>query len=181
MRLAKLYWRIACARSDALHKLSDYLTKNYAWIAIEDLNVRGMMSNPHLARSIADAEFGELRRQLTYKAEQRGVHLAVVDRWYPSSKTCSACGAANAALTLSDRHWICSECGAEHDRDVNAARNILAEGKRAYEEKTKTAGVAEIVCGAEGSGLGRKTRSETSRSEAESLNISCPIGVATYG
>ncbi|MCC5611148.1 transposase, partial [Nostoc sp. CHAB 5834] len=110
--LARLHWRISCVRNDALHKLSHRLTRDYAWIAIEDLNVKGMMANRHLSLSLADASFGELRRQLTYKAAQRGVHLAVVDRWYPSSKSCSACGAVNEALTLGTRVWVCTACGA---------------------------------------------------------------------
>lgn len=148
-RLARLHWRIACVRSDALHKLSHQLTRHYAWVAIEDLNVKGMMANQRLARHLADASFGELRRLLTYKAAQRGVKLAVIDRWYPSSKTCSHCGQVNEALTLSDRHWVCTACGTTHDRDRNAAQNILAESIR-----TMTPGAGVTACGEEGPGTG---------------------------
>ena len=88
----------------------------------------------HLARHIADAGWGELRRQLAYKAQQRGVQLRLVDRWYPSSKTCSACEAVNGELTLGQRRWTCAGCGAEHDRDVNAAKNILRQSLRMEEE-----------------------------------------------
>jgi len=143
-RLARLHWRIQCVRQDALHKLTHRLTRGFGWIAIEDLNVRGMLGNRQLARHIADASFGELRRQLEYKAAQRGVHLAIVDRFEPTSKKCSACGALHEELKLSDRTWMCRECGTFHDRDVNAAKNILA------------ASHAVTACGETGSGLARK-------------------------
>ncbi|MCC5612041.1 transposase, partial [Nostoc sp. CHAB 5834] len=157
--LARLHWRISCVRNDALHKLSHRLTRDYAWIAIEDLNVKGMMANRHLALSLADASFGELRRQLTYKAAQRGVHLAVVDRWYPSSKSCSACGAVNEALTLGTRVWVCTACGATHDRDHNAAKNILAQSLRdaaPVNEESKAPGAGVLACGEGSSGRARK-------------------------
>ena len=141
--LARLHYRIANVRKDALHKLSDRLTCEFGWIALEDLNVKGMLANGRLARHLADAGFGELRRQLTYKAQQRGVHLAVVDRWYPSSKTCNGCGDVYASLTLSERTWTCAVCGASHDRDVNAARNILDESIR-----TMAPGAGVTICGA---------------------------------
>lgn len=128
-RLARLHWRISCLRAEALHQLTHRLTRDYAVVCIEDLHVMGMLRNPRLARHIADASLGEFRRQLEYKAAQRGVIVSVVDRWYPSSKTCSACSAINAGLTLSDRRWVC-ECGAAHDRDHNAAVNIEKEGLR---------------------------------------------------
>lgn len=150
-RLGRLHWRIRCVREDALHQLSHRVTRDYGWIAVEDLNVQGMLANRRLARHIADAGWGELRRQLTYKAAQRGVQLAVVDRWYPSSKTCSACGAIHAGLRLQDRHWQCP-CGAEHDRDVNAAQNILAESLREH----GAAGVAVSACGEESAGRSRE-------------------------
>jgi putative transposase len=161
--LARLHWRISNVRGDALHKLSHQVTTENTWVAVEDLNVRGMLGNGRLARHIADAGWGELRRQLAYKAQQRGVTLAVVDRFFPSSMTCSSCGEVNEALTLTDRHWTCV-CGAEHDRDVNAARNLL---KRSIAEATlkaiatsdqQTAGGGPVAaCGEEGSGRRRKT------------------------
>ncbi|MBD3738992.1 MAG: IS200/IS605 family element transposase accessory protein TnpB, partial [Pseudomonas balearica] len=100
-KLARLHARIANIRLDALHKLTTELTRRFHTIGLEDLNVRGMMANRHLARSIADMSFHEFRRQLEYKAERRGGHVVVADRWFPSSKTCSACGAVQEAMSLS--------------------------------------------------------------------------------
>lgn len=158
-QLARLHWRISNVRGDALHKLSDRLTRDNTWIAVEDLNVKGMLANGKLARHIADAGWGELRRQLAYKAPQRSVYLGVVDRFFPSSKACSDCGVVNAALTLTDRRWTCI-CGAEHDRDVNAARNLLKrsiEDAIAAAKKQSGGGGPVAACGEEGSGRRRKT------------------------
>jgi putative transposase len=153
-----LHWRITNVRGNALHQLSHRLTRDFGWIALEDLNVKGMLSNRNLARRLANAAFGELRRQLTYKAAQRGGLVAVVDCWYPSSKTCSSCGALKDVLTLGTRTWVCTGCGAVHDRDHNAAKNILAESIRTARlaKDQETAGAAGIVCGEEGAGAGRK-------------------------
>jgi putative transposase len=98
-------------------------------IVIEDLNVCGMVRNRHLARAISDCGWGEFRRQLGYKCQRYGRRLVVIDRWYPSSKTCSACGHLLAELSLSTRTWQCPSCGTRHDRDINAAKNILAAGR----------------------------------------------------
>lgn len=159
-QIGRLHWQISCRRSDALHKLTDLLTREYTWVAIEDLNVRGMMGRRNLARHIADAGFGEFRRQLEYKAAMRGVTVAVVSRWLPSSKTCSECAVVNEALALSDRRWTCAGCGAEHDRDKNAAKNILA------------ASWAVSACGADSSGPGRTTGTKLSASKQESVVMS---------
>jgi putative transposase len=97
-------------------------------IVIEDLNVAGMLGNRRLVRAIGDCGWGEFRRQLDYKCQRYGRELVVIDRWYPSSKTCSACGYLLAELSLSTRHWTCPSCRARHDRDFNAANNILAAG-----------------------------------------------------
>jgi len=123
-RLARLHARIAAIRSDALHKLTTDLTRRFHTIGIEDLNVRGMMRNRHLARSIADMSFFELRRQLEYKAGMRGGIVKVADRFFASSKTCSACGHKLENLPLSLRQWVCPACRTTHDRDVNAAINL---------------------------------------------------------
>jgi putative transposase len=123
-KLARLHARIANIRNDSLHKLTTDLTRRFHTIGIEDLHVRGMMANRHLARSIADGGFHEFRRQLAYKTEWRGGQVVVASRWFPSSKTCSGCGVAREVLPLAVRQWTCSECGASHDRDVNAARNL---------------------------------------------------------
>ena len=129
-KLAKLHTRIAAISSDALHKLTSDLARRFHTIGIEDLNVRGMLKNRHLARSIADMGFFELRRQLEYKTAMRGGQVVVADRFYPSSKTCSECGHKLEELPLAVREWTCPVCGSIHDRDVNAAKNILNEGLR---------------------------------------------------
>lgn len=126
-KLARTHYRVSCGRSDSIHKLTHFVTANYRYIAIEDLNVAGMVKNHRLARSLSDASFGELRRQLEYKAKLYGNTIATVNRFYPSSKTCSACGYVNQSLTLADRNWTCPCCEAFHDRDENAAKNIVTK------------------------------------------------------
>jgi putative transposase len=98
-------------------------------IVIEDLAVKNMVRNRRLARAISDCGWGEFRRQLEYKAERAGRTFVVIDRWYPSSKTCSTCGHLLAELSLSTRHWTCPTCRTRPDRDINAAKNILAAGR----------------------------------------------------
>jgi putative transposase len=127
-KIARAHRKVRNARQDFLHRASTRLVRAYDVIAIEDLNVSGMVSNRRLARVISDCGWGEFRRQLEYKCERYGRQLVVIDRWYPSSKTCSACGHLLASLNLSTRHWTCPECRARHDRDTNAAKNILAAG-----------------------------------------------------
>ena len=147
-KAARAHRKVKNARQDFLHKTSTALVREHDVIVIEDLNVSGMTRRPKpepdgnggyqrngaaakagLSRSVLDAGFGEFRRQLEYKAERYGRTLTVIDRWYPSSKTCSACGHLLAGLSLSTRHWQCPSCGARHDRDINAAKNILAAGR----------------------------------------------------
>ena len=123
-RLARLDARIANVRADALHKLTTDLSRRFDMIGIEDLNVRGMMANRHLARAVGDAGFREFRRQVEYKAPMRGGLVVVAGRWFPSSKMCSAGGQRRERLPLSVRHWTCTACGSGHDRDVNAAVNL---------------------------------------------------------
>lgn len=127
-KVARQHRRLARRRSDFLHKLSSALIAEHDVVCIEDLGLRGM-ARTKLSRVVSNAGFGEFRRQLVYKAEVAGVRLVVVDRFFPSSRRCGACGARNADLRLDDRCWTCP-CGAVHDRDVNAARNILEEGLR---------------------------------------------------
>jgi putative transposase len=105
------------------------LVRSADMIVIEDLAVRNMIRNRSLARAISDCGWGEFRRQLDYKCQRYGRDLVVIGRWYPSSKTCSACGHLLAELSLSTRHWTCPSCGSRHDRDINAAKNILAAGQ----------------------------------------------------
>jgi putative transposase len=113
-----------------MHKLTTSLAAQYGTVVVEDLNVAGMMRNRRLARLVADAGFGEIRRQLKYKSAWNGGRLEVAGRWFPSSKTCSACGAVKAKLPLRMRTYICESCGLVIDRDENAARNLAALVKR---------------------------------------------------
>lgn len=129
-KIARLHARIRNARRDLLHKVTTWLIRENQAVVIEDLNVRGMLRNRRLARALSDAALGEVRRMLAYKAEWHGRELVVVDRWYPSSKTCSGCGHVLESLALSVREWTCPACGAIHDRDRNAALNLLREGLR---------------------------------------------------
>jgi putative transposase len=122
--LARLYARIANIRADFTHKLTTRLCRENQALVIEDLNVKGMLQNEKLARAISDVGFGMLRSQLEYKARRYSTHLTIADRWYPSSRLCSICGWKNEALTLRDRKWVCAQCGAHHDRDLNAALNL---------------------------------------------------------
>jgi putative transposase len=124
-KVAAVHLTVTHQRGDFLHKLTTRLARTKRAIAVESLNVAGMVRNLRLARAVSDAGFGEFIRQLDYKAGWYGSKMWAADRWFPSSKTCSACGAINNGLTLSDRTWLCL-CGAEHDRDRNAARNLLA-------------------------------------------------------
>ena len=135
VKVARMHAKIAAQREDYIHKLTNFVTKKYGVIFLEDLNVSGMLWNHKVARHIADASWGELRRQLEYKAKWRGRVLLTVDRFYASSQTCGNCGFKNPAVKdLSVREWVCPECGAQYDRDLNAAQNILCEGLRLLAE-----------------------------------------------
>lgn len=125
-RLSRTHARVANLRRDGLHKFTTRLAATYATVVVEDLKVAGMLRNRRLARHNADAGFAELRRQLNYKTQWSGGQLVVADRWYPSSKTCSGCGAVKAKLALSERTYTCTTCGLVLDRDLNAARNLAA-------------------------------------------------------
>ena len=128
IKLAKLHEKITNRRNNYLHQISSMLVNKNQVICIEDLNVKGMMKNYHLAKSIQDLGLYEFRRQLEYKCQFYGRYLVVINRFYPSSKTCHECGFINSKLTLNDREWICPVCGKHIDRDYNAALNILDEG-----------------------------------------------------
>jgi putative transposase len=135
-KVARAHRKVRDARRDFLHRASTGLVRSADTIVIEDLNVSGMVRNRRLARAIADCGWGEFRRQLAYKCARAGRTLVVIDRWYPSSKACSACGHLLTELSLSTRQWTCPSCRVRHDRDINAAKNILA------------AGLAASACGA---------------------------------
>lgn len=127
LKLNKLHRRVANIRSDFLHKLTSSLVVNVKYFSLEDLNVRGMMSNHRLARSISDVSFYEFKRQLEYKARYNDRVFYQVDRFYPSSKTCSNCGSLKENLTLDDRVYCCDNCGTSIDRDYNASLNLLLQ------------------------------------------------------
>ena len=127
-KVSHLHARVANLRHDMLDKTTTMLARTYADISIEDLNVAGMVKNHRLARVVEDAAFAEFRRQLEYKTARTGARLHVIDRWYPSSKTCSNCGTVKAKLSLSERVYHCEECGLVIDRDLNAAINIQVAG-----------------------------------------------------
>jgi putative transposase len=128
LKVAKLHARITDIRKDFLHKLSTKLINENQVIAVESLAVSNMLKNRRLAKSIIDASWSEFVRQLEYKAKWYGRTLIGIDKWYPSSKRCNACGYALSTLSLSTRSWRCPYCGLAHDRDVNAAKNILTAG-----------------------------------------------------
>ena len=127
-KVARAHRKVRNARRDFLHKTTTGLVRGHDLIAIEDLAVTNMVRNRHLARVISDCGWGEFRHQLEYKCERAGRQLVVTGRWYPSSKTCSACGFLLPELSLSTRTWRCPSCRTRHDRDLNAAKNILAAG-----------------------------------------------------
>lgn len=127
-RVARLYARVADVRADVINKATTMITRTYSVVCVEDLNVAGMVKNHSLARSLSDASLGEFRRQLEYKTARTGAVLRVVDRWFPSSKTCSNCGVVKAKLPLSERTFSCNDCGLSIDRDLNAAINIEVAG-----------------------------------------------------
>jgi putative transposase len=141
-KVARAHRKVRASRADFLQRTSARLVRDHDVIVIEDLNVSGMVRNRSLAKAISDCGWSEFRRQLAYKAARAGRRLIVIDRFYPSSKTCSACGHLLAELSLSTRTWHCPSCGTRHDRDINAAKNILA------------AGLAVSACGADVRHLG---------------------------
>jgi putative transposase len=128
--LGRAQGRVADQRKDGLHKLTTRLASEFGTVVIEDLHIAGMTRNRRLARHVADASFGEFRRQAEYKAAWRGGRVIVADRWFASSKTCSGCGAVKAKLPLSERTYACDGCGLVMDRDLNAALNLAEYGNR---------------------------------------------------
>jgi putative transposase len=156
-RLAKLHARVANIRRDATHKATTMLAKRFRVIGIEDLNVRGMVKNQHLARAVSDAGFFEFRRQLEYKARMYGARVVVADRWFPSSKTCSCCGVVKATLALAERTFRCDDCGFEAGRDHNAALNL----------QRLAASSAMKACGEVRSGAVRESRVKRASAKQE--------------
>ena len=128
LKVAKIHEKISNSRTDNLHKLSTNLIKSYDLICLEDLHVKGMVKNHKLAKHISDCSWGTFVAMLEYKAAWNDKQIVKVNRFFPSSKTCSKCNYINQSLTLSDRKWTCIKCNVTHDRDINAAKNILVEG-----------------------------------------------------
>jgi putative transposase len=163
VKVARAHRKVRHARADFLHRASTRLVRQNDLIVIEDLAVANMIRNRHLARAISDCGWGEFRRQLAYKCQRYGRRLVVIDRWYPSSKTCSACGHLLAQLSLSTRHWTCPSCRARHDRDINAAKNILA------------AGLAVSACGAGIRLQGTSLQRPAVKQEARPVTAGIPV------
>ena len=151
-KVARINARVANQRQDAIHKATTWLAETYSEISVEDLNTAGMVKNHHLAKAVSDAAFAEFRRQLEYKTARTGARLHVVDRWYPSSKTCSGCGRVKAKLSLAERVYTCEHCGLAMDRDLNAAVNILVAGSAPETQNAHRETVSR------GGQLGRTTR-----------------------
>jgi len=152
-KLAKAHYRVACQRQDTLHKMTTYLARTYTLIGLEDLNTKGMLANHCLAQAVSDASFFEVQRQLLYKTEQYGGYVQLVSRWYPSSKTCHACGWIKEDLTLDDRKWGCEQCGAVNERDFNASLNIRDEALRLVADVPVVASSGQkFACGAGSAG-----------------------------
>lgn len=146
LKVARLYEKISNSRADYLHKCSISLVRMYDIICVEDLNVKGMVRNHRLAKAITDASWGAFLNMLTYKAEWNDKKVVKIDRFYPSSQTCSVCGYVNKETKdLSVREWECPSCHSHHDRDVNAAINILRVGLKQY----TSAGTADYTGGEE--------------------------------
>jgi len=140
-KLARLYTRVADIRRDWLNKFTTQLTRSYRTLGVETLHIRAMQRNRRTALSVSDCAFGEFRRQLMYKSKIYGATIVLADRWFPSSKICSSCGHLNERVAWAVRTWRCPVCGAVHERDVNAAKNLYLAASSAVQ-----------ACGAEGAG-----------------------------
>ncbi len=162
----RVHHRVANLREDALHKLTSAVAAEYGTIVVEDLNVAGMLRNRRLARRVADAGFGEIRRQLTSKTRWNGCRLVAADRWFPSSKTCSGCKAVKAKLPLHVRTYACDACGLVVDRDANAASNLAALAAAAAATGTGVAGDQDTPVVSNPRGADRKTRTTRPRHTA---------------
>ena len=168
-KVARAHRKVRASRADFLHRASARLVHGHDVIVIEDLAVKNMVRNRSLARAISDCGWGEFRRQLEYKCERAGRRLIVIDRWYPSSKTCSACGHLLASLSLSTRTWRCPSCGTRHDRDINAAKNILAAGLAVAPDNPGDA------CGADVRPQGISLRQSAVKQEPQPARAGIPV------
>ena len=146
LKVARIHEKITNSRMDLIHKTTTNLIKQFDIIYLEDLNIKGMMKNHKLSKAISDVSWGKFIDVLEYKALWNDKQIIHIDRFFPSSKTCSKCGWINNSLTLKDREWICPKCGEKHDRDFNAATNILNEG---YRINNISDGTSDYECGDE--------------------------------
>ena len=147
LKVALIYEKIVNCRLDNLHKISHKLVMENDAVYVEDLNVKGMVKNHKLAKAISDCSWSKLKRQLQYKGDWDDTYIHEIYRFYPSSKTCSNCGYIMDKMPLEIREWSCPNCGTHHDRDINAAINIMKEGKRELSGKTTSAGTVDYTNG----------------------------------
>ncbi len=168
-KVARAYRKVRAARTDFLHKASTRLVRAHDVIVIEDLAVKNMVRNRKLAKAISDCRWGTFRAMIEYKAARYGRHVIVIDRWYPSSKTCSACGYLLADLSLKTRTWQCPSCGTRHDRDINAAKNILAAGLAVAE------GNPGHACGADVRNSGSSRVQSAVKQEPQGVSPGIPV------
>lgn len=130
IKIAKVYERMTNKKINYIHYITNELLRNFDVVFMENLNTKGMLKNHHLAKAIQEVGFYHFKEILINKAQINNKRVVLIDRFYPSSKTCSVCGYKKMDLKLSDREWVCPQCGAKHNRDINAAINILHEGER---------------------------------------------------
>lgn len=170
LKLARLHYKIACQRSDWQHKISHQYTRDFATVVMEDLNIKGMLKNRHLAFSIGDAGWYEIKRQIAYKFAWRGGRLITANRHFPSSKTCRNCKYINKDLKLKQREWDCPNCKSHLDRDQNAAGNLEDYGTLGYSE---TGWKQQKACGQEGSGSKNAIAAKPCLNEAGMMEVVC--------
>ncbi|WP_426309214.1 RNA-guided endonuclease InsQ/TnpB family protein [Cellulosimicrobium sp. E-16] len=169
-RLARYHERVRARRHHFLHQVSNALVKTHDRLVIEDLNITGMLANHHLAAAISDAAWGELARQITYKMAWRGGHVLTADRWFASSKTCSACGDVKTTLTLAERVFTCEQCGHTIDRDLNAAVNLATWGLKHHSQVLDPEARGQVTNAHRREGPGPRARaSETSPDDVGTL------------
>jgi putative transposase len=167
-KVARIHYKIACIRKDTLHQVTTQLAKNHSEVVIEDLNVKGMSRNHKLSSAILDGGFYEFRRQLTYKCDWYGSKLTVLDRFYPSSKTCSGCQTVKKDFSLKERTYCCEHCGLKIDRDLNAAINLR---NQAVSYTASACGVSKTP--------DESLVGDTMKQEADSNWINVPICVSS--
>jgi putative transposase len=168
-KVARAHRKVRAGRADFLHRASTRLVRDHDVIVIEDLAVKNMVRNRSLAKAISDCGWGTFRAMVEYKAARAGRHVIVIDRWYPSSKTCSSCGHLLAELSLKTRTWQCPSCGTRHDRDINAAKNILAAGPAV------AGGNPGDACGADVRPQGTPLRQSAVKQEPQLVRAGIPV------